>query len=310
MTPTISVIMPCLNGERHIQAAIDCVLGQTLTNFELIVVDNGSTDRTAEIVAAMTDTRIRLLHQPERGVSRARNLGLREARGEFIAFLDSDDTWEAGFLQALHAALASDSSAVLAYCGWQNMGLPGARSDPFVPPDYQTPDKAEALLEGCRWPIHACLVRQDAIVAAGEFNDQLTIAEDYLLWLEVSTLGALRRVPEVLAMYHHHEGVQATHNRSLAILDTLRAKQLFLQRHPEVARQLGTAKIESLTWGKLIEQGQNLLWQGDIANARPVLRKALLAGRGTFATRLRMLPSLLPFPLHRALITAKERLSP
>ena len=308
--PLISVIMPCLNGEQHIQAAIDSVLAQTFDDFELIVVDNGSTDRTSEILGSVNDPRLRVLALPERGVSRARNRGLREARGTFIAFLDSDDTWSAEFLEKMHTALATNSQAVLAYCGWQNLGLPGVRGEPFIPPDYETPDKAAALLGGCRWPIHACLTRHAAIMKAGAFNTHLTIAEDYLLWMDVSATGTIIRVPEVLAQYHHHGGVQATHNRALAVLDTFRAKQLFLRRHPEIEKQLGPDKIESLTWDKLIEQGNALHWQGDIENARPIFRKVLLAGHGSASAKLRMLPSLLPLWLHRAIFTTKERLNP
>jgi glycosyltransferase involved in cell wall biosynthesis len=309
MTPIVSIIMPCLNGERHIKATIDSVLAQTFDDFELIVVDNGSTDRTPEILGSVNDPRLRVLTLQERGVSRARNLGLREARGAFIAFLDSEDTWNATFLGKMHTALASNSKAALAYCGWQNLGLPGPRGEPFVPPDYENPDKAAALLEGCRWPIHACLTRHAAIIEAGGFNTQLTIAEDYLLWMEVSVTSPIIRVPEVLAQYHHHDGVQATHNMALAVLDTLRAKQMFLHQHPKIAEQIGVSKIESLTWDKLIQQGNALHWQGDIENARPIFRKALLSGHGSLSAKLRMLPSLLPLSVHRAIIAAKERLN-
>ncbi|MHB1247249.1 MAG: glycosyltransferase family 2 protein [Sulfuriferula sp.] len=307
--PTVSIIMPCLNGEQHIQAAIDSVLAQTFGDFELIVVDNGSTDRTPEILGAVNDLRLSVFIMPERGVSLARNLGLHKARGAFIAFLDSDDTWSTEFLEKMHTALASDAKAALAYCGWQNLGLPGPRGEPFIPPDYETPDKTAALLEGCRWPIHACLTRHTAIIEAGGFNTRLTIGEDYLLWMEVSATGTIIRVPEVLAWYHHHDGVQATHNHVLAALDTFKAKRLFLRRHPEIAKQLGSDRIESFTWDKLIQQGNALHWQGDLENARPIFRKALLAGHGSLSAKLRMLPSLLPPWLHRAILAAKEKIN-
>jgi len=306
---TISVIMPCLNGEGHIRAAIDSVLAQTFDDFELIVVDNGSTDRTPEILRSVVDPRIRVLTLSERGVSLARNLGLREARGALIAFLDSDDTWNSGFLEKMHTALVAIPQAVLAYCGWQNVGLPGPRGEPFVPPDYENADKVAVLLEGCRWPIHACLTRHPAVIEAGGFNTELTIAEDFLLWMEVSVIGPIIRVPEVLAQYHHHDGVQATHNQSLAALDTLRAQQMFLRRHPEIERQLGANRIESLTWGKLIEHANALHWRGDFESARPIYRKALLGGHGSLSARLRMLPSLLPLAAHRAILAVSERLN-
>lgn len=303
----ISIIMPCLNGARHVQAAIDSVLAQTFNNFELIVVDNGSTDRTPEILEAIIDPRLRLLSLPERGVSRARNLGLQEARGAFIAFLDSDDTWSTEFLEKMYTALAANPDAVLAYCGWQNLGLPGPRGEPFVPPDYENPDKAAAMLEGCRWPIHACLTRHTAIIEAGGFNTRLIIAEDYLLWMEVSVIGPIICVPEVLAQYHHHGGEQATHNRALAVLDTLTAKQMFLHRHPKIAENIGIVRIESLTWDDLIQKGNALHWKGDLENARPIFRKALLSGHGSLSAKLRMLPSLLPLWLHRAILEAREK---
>ena len=309
MTHLVSIIMPCLNGERHIQVAIDSALTQTFDDFELIVVDNGSTDRTPEILRSVNDPRLKVFTFSERGVSRARNLGLREARGAFITFLDSDDTWSAEFLEKMHATLATNPQAVLAYCGWQNLGLPGPRGKPFVPPDYENSDKAASLLGGCRWPIHACLTRHTAIVEAGGFNTQLTIAEDYLLWMKVSALGSIIRVPEVLAQYHHHDGEQATHNRALAVLDTLKAKQIFLHQHPKIAEQIGLDRIESLTWDNLIQEGNALHWQGDLQNVRPIFRKALLAGHGSLADKLRMLPSLLPLKVHRAIVAAKERLN-
>ena len=136
--PHISIIMPCLNSERHIRTAIDSVLAQTFGDFELIVVDNGSTDRTPEILAAVNDSRLSVFIMPERGVSLARNLGLHKARGTFIAFLDSDDTWSAEFLEKMHTALASDPKAVLAYCGWQNLGTGASRplAATFSPPAH------------------------------------------------------------------------------------------------------------------------------------------------------------------------------
>jgi GT2 family glycosyltransferase len=304
--PRVSVIMPCLNGEAHVQHSIDSVLAQTAGDFELIVVDNGSADGTLEVLAGIADPRLRVLSQPERGVSRARNLGVAAARAGLIAFLDSDDTWSPLFLERMCDALAQHPAAVLAYCGWQNVGLPAPRGEPFTPPDYETPDKAATLLGGCRWPIHGCVTRAEAIKAVGGFDPALMIAEDYLLWMEVAVRGPIVRVPEVLAYYHHHGGPQATRNRARAGLDTLRAKHIFLARHPDIAATIPPQTVEALTWGKLIEEGNALYWRGDYENARPIFRKALAARKGSYTECLRMLPSLLPLPIHRALGHAKR----
>lgn len=305
--PLVSIVMPCYNAAPHLPRSVGSVLAQTLNNWELITVDDGSNDNTLDWLKTQNDRRIRIVAQTNKGVSAARNAGLSLAKGKYVAFLDADDTWDSWFLEKMVTSLENKTDAVLAYCGWQNLGLAGARGEPFVPPDYETPDKTEVLLGGCRWPIHACLTRHDTIKKIGGFNAELTIAEDYLLWMEVSSLGSIVRVPEVLAIYHHHGGVQATKNRSLAAIHTLKAKLIFLRHHPNIAEKLGHGKIEQLTWNKLVEDGNTLYWRGDLVNARIIFRKVLFAGRGSASTILRMIPSVLPLWLHRVILAKKSK---
>ena len=104
----VSVIMPAYNSEVYIRESIDSVLAQTFADFELIVVDDGSTDTTAAIVESYTDSRIRLIRQPNRGVSVARNTGLEASQGQFITFLDSDDLYYPDFLKTLHRLIQSN----------------------------------------------------------------------------------------------------------------------------------------------------------------------------------------------------------
>src|SRR2546430_2029802 len=133
--PTVSVVMACLNSARHIAASVASAGQQTLRDWEMIVVDNGSTDGTGRIVENFRDSRIGLLHQPVRGVSAARNMAIAAARAPYIAFLDSDDTWHPQCLETLHAALAARPDAALAYCGWQNVGASWRHADPYIPPE-------------------------------------------------------------------------------------------------------------------------------------------------------------------------------
>ena len=92
-------------------------------------------------------------------------------------------------LKKMLAALKKQPGAVLAYCGWENVGFPGSRGEPFVPPNYENPDKVATLLEGCRWPIHACLTRHTAIIKVGGFNTRLTACAEYYLKQLHSRLG-------------------------------------------------------------------------------------------------------------------------
>ena len=86
-----SIIIPTLNRKSFLKKAVDSVLAQTYTNFELIIIDDGSTDETDKLISSYNDTRIAYMHQENKGVSNARNKGLKLAKGDFIAFLDSDD---------------------------------------------------------------------------------------------------------------------------------------------------------------------------------------------------------------------------
>ena len=301
MTPKISIVMPCFNAERHLSTSWKSLFAQTFQDWELIAVDDGSSDGTLSWLKSHKDDRTKIISQPNQGVSAARNAGLAQCEGDFVAFLDADDTWDAGFLASMYAVLANRADAVLAYCGWKNVGLQGVRGEPFVPPEYEGSNKAELMLEVCRWPIHGCLTRRTAIETAGGFDTQLRIGEDYLLWMEVAIMGAIIRVPKVLAYYHHHDGIQATHNIALSALDTLKAKHIFLHKYPEQAKKIGPSRIEAFTWGRLMIQANTLYWNGNLEAARPLFRALLKHGYGAPKDILRMLPSLLPLAIHKAI---------
>jgi glycosyltransferase involved in cell wall biosynthesis len=193
--PAVSIIMPCFNGAAHLPTSVGSVLKQTFEDWELIVVDDGSTDNSFEWLASQTDPRVVVVCQSNQGVSAARNSGLGMARAEYVAFLDADDTWAPTFLEKMVTALQSQPRVVLAYCGWQNVGLSGGRGQPFIPPDYETPDKREKLFAGCRWPIHATLTCRDAVMASSGFDTTLRNAEDYAMWLRIAGSARLLSFP-------------------------------------------------------------------------------------------------------------------
>ena len=99
--PLISVVIPLYNKEAHIQRTINSVLAQTISDFEIVVIDDGSTDKSADAVKSFKDPRIRLIHQQNSGVSAARNRGIHEAKADLIAFLDADDEWTPSYLETI-----------------------------------------------------------------------------------------------------------------------------------------------------------------------------------------------------------------
>ncbi|MHB1213706.1 MAG: glycosyltransferase [Thiobacillus sp.] len=306
MTPLVSIIMPCYNAVAHLPSSIASVLAQTFSDWELIAIDDGSTDSTLAWLKAQDDPRIRVHSQPNQGVSVARNAGLAKASGVYVAFLDADDTWDVHFLGKMVATLQANPDARLAYCGWQNLGLPGGRGEPFVPPDYENATKAETLFAGCRWPIHAALVRRDAVMAAGGFDPALKNAEDYALWLQVAISAAIIRVPEVLAYYHFHGIEQASGNRARAAQQHWLAQQKFLAAHPEFGLTHDTARIRALTSGQLLNRGYACYWQRDLSAAREIFRAVMKQRYGTLKDWKYMLPALLPESWHRWIIRLRN----
>ena len=310
MRPAVSIVMPCHDALAHLPASVGSVLAQGFGDWELIAVDDGSRDGSLAWLQAQTDPRIRVHSQANQGVSAARNAGLRLARGDCVAFLDADDTWSPDFLARMHAALAAAPEAVLAYCGWQNLGLPGGQGEPFVPPDYENADKAATLFAGCRWPIHAALARRAAVEAAGGFDTRLRNAEDYALWLRVAVPAPIVRVPEVLAYYHFHGGAQASANKARAALQHLVAQRRYLDAHPEFRTLLGRRRVRELTLGTLLAQAYAGYWKRDLATARRLFRAVMRQGYGTLRDWTYMLPALLPESWHRALLRRRDKNKP
>jgi glycosyltransferase involved in cell wall biosynthesis len=299
--------MPCRNAARFIERALESVYAQTLGDYELLVVDNGSTDETVRIVERMQTARTRLLHQPVPGVSHARNKGLEASRGRHIAFLDADDTLEPICLEQLVGALEAHPDAVLAYCGWQNIGLPEAQSKPFVPPDYECDDKLFLLLQSCRWPIHAALTRREAIEGAGGFDTRLSHAEDFLLWLTLAHDKPIVRVSQVLAYYHHHGAAQASAQAARSAMQHHRAQTLFLDNHPEAAQRLGRRKAAEATYGELLRRGYIAYWKRDLAAARAIFRQVMKGLYGKPKDWKYMAPALLPARWHQTLLRLGDR---
>ena len=307
--PLISVIMPCYNSAEHLESSIQSIQAQTYPNFELIVVDDGSSDNSKDILLGMSDAdeRILVFSQKNKGAGPARNRGLEEAKGEYVAFLDSDDYWSDTFLINMLDGLVA-GNAELAYCGWQNIGLSGiGRGEPFIPPDYSKTNKVESLLGGCRWPIHGALTKKSAIDAVGRFDESLTSCMDYDLWLKIATRFEIILVPAVMAFYRHHGGVQITKNKVRLAKNHWLAQVNYLKANPDVVKQLGKKRIRELTVGELLHRGYVSYWNRDLEAARTIFRIVMRQGYGNLKDWKYMLPSLLPLMIHEKMMNIFEK---
>lgn len=216
----VSVIIPVYGVERYIQTTVQSVLAQTYQNFELILVDDGSPDRSIEICQQFQDPRIQILHQANQGASAARNRGIRQAQGDYLSFLDGDDVWlpeklakhVAHLEHAPEVGLSFSRSAFIDEAG-QALGI-------YQMPKLEGITKAHML---CRNPVgngSAAVIRREAFEAikfqddrSGVMEDcywdeRLKGAQDYDCWLRIACLTnwQIAGIPEVLTLYRLNSG--------------------------------------------------------------------------------------------------------
>lgn len=195
-----------------------------------------------------------IVDQQNAGLSNARNAGINKSSGDYFAFLDADDYWAPEFLSHMLTALEGRGDTI-AYCGWQNTGLPGPSGQPFVPPDYEAmPDKLEKLVTGVRWPVHAAVVRRDVLESVGGFDVKWKSCEDFAFWIRTATRFPLVRVPEVLAYCRFH-GNQMSVNRARIAENHFFVQQEFIDLHPDVVKNIGTAKLRKIIIWRLAKAG-------------------------------------------------------
>ncbi|MCP3952873.1 MAG: glycosyltransferase [Desulfobacterales bacterium] len=181
---SVSVIIPTYNRGWTLRAAIDSVLAQTYRNFELIVVDDGSSDDTAEILQSYGPS-IQVLRQANTGVSAARNTGIRSAKGALIAFLDSDDCWLPGKLGVQVDFFDSHPEAVI--CQTEETWIRnGKRVNPKKVHQKPSGHIFQSSLVLCLVSPSAVMLRKALFDEIGGFDETLTACEDYDLWLRVS----------------------------------------------------------------------------------------------------------------------------
>lgn len=305
----ISVIMPNYNAQDYLENAVESVMQQSYGNVELILIDDGSTDRSLEIAHDLIEHhqgRIHLLTQMNLGPYHARNLGIEHARGEFIAFLDADDWWSRDCLEKLHRALVG-SEGMVAYCGWQNIGATDRSNEPYVPPDYEQSDKAEQFLRAASpWPIHAALTRSIALRSVGGFDTQWSTCMDYDLWLRIGVANKIVRVPEVMAFYRHKVAGQITSKQWVQAENTRLVKHKFASSHPTLVAHFTRTKLRELIDGAYLKRGYQAYWRRDLVTAWHVFRKVLRIGGWGISDLKYLLPALLPLPLYTRLV---QRLS-
>jgi CMP-N-acetylneuraminic acid synthetase len=238
MSPKVTVYITNYNYARYLRGAIASVLGQTLQDFELLIIDDGSTDASRDIMEEYaSDERVKLVYQQNRGLNVTNNIALRLARGDYVVRLDADDWFEPEALEVMAGLLDADPALGLVF------------------PDYVVVDGAGAVLETVQrldfarevtlldQPAHgACtMLRRDFLVALGGYDESYTCQDGYELWIKFTARHGVLNVRRPLFHYRRH-GANLTENEN-RILDTRMAiKRDYVSRH-ELARPKTLAVI-------------------------------------------------------------------
>lgn len=206
LKPRVSIVLPVYNAERTLAATLESVWAQTFGDFELLIVNDGSTDGTGALLTGQSDPRLQVIEGRHGGASASRNRGVAQARGEFVAFLDGDDLWTADKLARQVAALAATPDAALAY-SWTDLidesGRVIQRGSHVVANGRVYPLLASRNFLDCG---STPLVRRPALIEAGPFDESLQGGEDWDLWLRLAAEHAFVCVPAVQVHYRVHGG--------------------------------------------------------------------------------------------------------
>jgi glycosyltransferase involved in cell wall biosynthesis len=201
--PLVSVVMPAFNVETYIVEAIDSILAQTYRHWEIIVVNDGSTDSTAALAEryASRDARIRVHHQNNGGIAKARNVGWRLARGGYIAWMDADDVALPRRLELQVEFLKRNSDVGVLGGAYEEIDSKGRKTGRGFWPvrdDYQI---KEALSRYCSLADPTIMLRQELLENIGGYRDAFPVALDYDLWLRLADITNFANLREVVVFY-------------------------------------------------------------------------------------------------------------
>ncbi|MCA9932336.1 MAG: glycosyltransferase [Anaerolineales bacterium] len=208
--PLVTIIIPAYNAERFIHTTIESVLEQTYPSWELIVVNDGSTDSTEKIVSQVQDNRIKIICQTNQGLSAARNSGILQAKGTYLSFLDADDKWHPSFLSQCTHTLETNLDIAAVYTHHYHID----ESDTVLPtqgrPTVSQSNFHKRLLEGGFFPPVTVMVRANTLKQHGLFDTELTSVEDWDMWLRLSKEHYFQCIPQLLAYYRVYPGSMST----------------------------------------------------------------------------------------------------
>ncbi len=226
--PTVSVVLPAFNAEKFVGEAIESILAQTFTDFELIVIDDGSTDSTLGILRSFDDDRVRVISNPENlGIVKTRNIGIAKARGDYIAVQDADDLSLPTRLGKQVVYLETHPEVALLGSARKTLlpnGAVRAHKLRLQKPTFEDLLKRNCFVHG------SVMIRKTALEAVGGYNDLFRFAEDYELYLRIAAKYATANLPEPLYVLRRHSRRTTWKSTPQMMLYRLLAREMALGR--------------------------------------------------------------------------------
>ena len=274
-SPLVSVVIPAYNASKWIGETLESVLAQDFTDFEVVVVDDGSIDDTAQVVAGYGG-RVCLIRKQKGGVSSARNVGIRAARGEYIAFVDADDLWAKEKLR-LQVDLLKRTGLAWVYCdGVAFDDKSGRRLFRFGKANRQYDgDILKSLFLASFIPSPTPVIRRSVFGKAGLFNEKTNmrpIGEDWDMWLRIAAIYPVALIPQPLAYYRvHSASISVGADPFIKMQGCLAVVEEAVSREPA---RLGPLKNRALS-NIYIATGRLLAVRGQTASARRMFLQAI-----------------------------------
>lgn len=268
--PQVSVIIPCFNRVLQVAEAVGSVLAQDYSPYECIVVDDGSEDNTFESLSARFGSSIRLFRQENRGVSAARNRGIRESRGEYLAFLDSDDLWKPCKLSVQMDYMAAHPDLKICQTT-ETWFRKGKRVNPPALYRKINGDLFERSLQCCMITPSSVLLKRELLDEVGLFDEELPVCEDYDLWLRVTMKYPVGLIEEELLIRYggNPDQLSARHSQDKYRIAALEK----LLEHPALNQAKKDAVLHVLREKRTI-YGKGCLKRGKTEEAAAYLREA------------------------------------
>jgi glycosyltransferase involved in cell wall biosynthesis len=279
--PRFSAVIPAHNAVATLDSAVRSVLSQTVDDFEVIIVDDGSSDDTlARARALEADPRVRVVSQPNQGPAGARRTGVAHSRGVYVGFLDSDDLWMPRYLEVLGGALDADPGAGLAYTdGWtlddQTRRIRRATTMARQQPGKGLPAEADEFLRvyiKANFIPAETLARRAALDDVGSFNPALAAAEEYELWLRMLANGWRAVRPPGLLMVRRQRADSRSSDPRLMVSALKEVMRLVAEEHPAPDDVKATARTQMHYWDEKLAM---LRHERPLRNARRTVRLRL-----------------------------------